>query len=89
MPKFTASKSSAWWWLQKKDKMRLQALREAGLFGGANAAGAGKAPYFYAQSGLDSQAASRAEIKPKPFVTEAVDKFEGEWEDIMDRVFSG
>jgi hypothetical protein len=89
MPRFTATKSSAWWWLAKKDKIRLQALREAGLYGGANAAGAGKAPYFYAISGLNDEAAAKAEIKPKPFVAEAIDKFEGEWELTVEKVFSG
>lgn len=79
-------KSAAWWYLAKRDKLRLQALREAGLYGGANAAGAGKAPYFYAQSGLNPEAAARAEIKPHPFVQVAVEDFDDSWDMIMGSV---
>lgn len=44
--------NEAWWWLPSYQKRKLQEERLRGRFGGENAAGVGRAPYFWVQEML-------------------------------------
>lgn len=85
MPK-QFDKRRAWWWLSAQQKKQLQEARLGGLFGGESGVGAGKAPYFYAQSGEDLNAADEAGITPTGFTFEAESMFNATWPSVMDRV---
>lgn len=81
-------KRKAWWWLSKAQKQQLQALREAREFGGESGVGAGAAPYFWAQSGEDLNAADEANITPTGFTFEAESVFNATWPSVIDRIIT-
>ena len=62
-------KARAWHNLTRRQKERLEEERKKGRFGGQNAKGVGRAPYFWVQSGLDAEGAIKAGINPSGHVS--------------------
>lgn len=73
----------AWWFLSRKQKQVLQEQREAGKFGGQNAAGVGRAPYFWSQE----EGNEAASIKPHHHVENAWDRYRARARAIIDAYF--
>ncbi len=73
----------AWWNLTHKQKRILQEQRELGKFGGQNAAGAGRAPYFWAQE----EGNTAANIHPHRHVEKAWVRFQSRVQAIMSEYF--
>lgn len=64
-------KETAWWRLPRPYKDLLQAKRLEGMFGGDEAVGAGRAPYFWGQEFGNPGAL----IKPQHFIGETLPSF--------------
>ena len=66
-----AAREFAWWNLSYGNKAELQRQRLAGRFGGATAAGVGRAPYFWSQEYGNPKAA----ISPQRFARRSWEAF--------------
>lgn len=74
---------NAWWWLSREQKQELRRQRQAGRFGGANAAAVGRAPYIWSQE----YGNEKAMIAPHGFLRDITDAFSATIDEKMRVVF--